>query len=328
MPPVRCVVLFLLAATLPLRAENIRVATWNIENFHEHFIGHRLTTRPVMENPPPEIAALVENERRQNNEDNWEVAQVILDDSFRPDVLVIQEGCRQSDLEFFNRRWLNGFFETVVVFPSNTERDQHLGILLRPGFKIVERRDQYHLERDSVPNAYGDKLFARGPAFVLVESPSGYRFWVGTNHMKSKRDNSVENTAWRNREAKRTHEIIHELQQAGPDDVVFLGDMNDELGIQQFEQDGGGDTIANLLGDPARGFILVTEPLARAGKISFAGYWNEDRRSFIDHIIATPSLKEQVIEVKLVDPPLAKVASDHYPVMVIIRSDAPAGRSD
>jgi len=323
MSPTRYAVLLLLAATVPAAAENIRVATWNIENFSEHFTGHRLTTRPVMENPPPEITALIENERRQNNEDNWEVAQVILDDSFRPDVLVIQEGCRQSDLEFFNRRWLNGYFETVVVFPSNTEREQHLGVLLRPGFKIVERRDQYHLERDSVPNAYGDKLFARGPAFVLVETPTGYRFWVGTNHMKSKRDNSVENTAWRNREAKRTHEIIRELQQAGPDDVVFLGDMNDELGIQQFEQEGGGDSIANLLGDAARGFILVTKPLVDAGKISFGGYWQEDRRSFIDHIVATPSLKDQLIEVKLVDAPLAKVASDHYPVMMIIKSDAP-----
>jgi endonuclease/exonuclease/phosphatase family metal-dependent hydrolase len=324
MSSIRYAVLLLLAATVPAGAENIRVATWNIENFHEHFLGHRLTTRPVMENPPPEIAALIENERRQNNEDNWEVAQVILDEAFRPDVLVVQESCRQSDLEFFNRRWLNGYFETVVVFPSNTEREQHLSILLRPGFKIVDRKDQYHLEPDTVPNAYGDKLFARGPAFVLVESPGGYRFWVGTNHMKSKRDNTVENTAWRNREAKRTHEIIRELQQAGPDDVVFLGDMNDEPGLQQFEQEGGGDTIANLLGDPARGFILVTKPLVDAGKISFGGYWQEDYRSFIDHIIATPSVKDQVVDVKVIDSPLAKVASDHYPVMMVFKSDAPA----
>lgn len=321
--PVAALAVLFLAVSVSF-GQDIRIATWNVENFHEHFTGHRLTTRPVMDNPPSEIVALLENERRQNNEDNWEVAQVILDNSFRPDVLVIQEGCRQEDLEFFNRRWLNGYFETVLVLPSNTDRDQHLGILLRPGFRIVERRDQYHLERDSVPNDYGDRLFARGPAFVLVEGPTGYRFWVGTNHMKSKRDNSVENTRWRNREARRTNEILRELQQAGPDDVIFLGDMNDELGIQPFEQEGGGDSIANLLGDPALGFILATRQLAESGKITFGGYWQEDRRSFIDHVIVTPSVKEQIIEVKVVDAPLARVASDHYPVMMTIRPDPPA----
>lgn len=317
-------VLFLAASSV--RGEDIRIATWNIENFHEHFTGHRLTTRPALDKPPPEIDALIQNERRQNNEDNWEIAQVLLDESFRPDVLVIQEGCRQADLEFFNRRWLNGYFETVLVFPSNTDRDQHLGVMLRPGFKVVERRDQYHLERDSVPNAYGDRLFARGPAFVLVEGPTGYRFWVGTNHMKSKRDNNVENTAWRNREAKRTHEILLELQQAGPEDVIFLGDMNDELGTQQFEQEGGGDSLAHLLGDPAHGFVLVTRPLADAGKITFTGYWHEDRRSFIDHVIASPSVKGQVLGVKVIDTPLARVASDHYPVMMVIKPDPSVGR--
>ena len=53
--------------------------------------------------------------------------------------------------------------------------------------KILERRDQYYLEKDPVPNARGDRLFARGPSFLKVKSPGGYEFWVGVTHQKSKR---------------------------------------------------------------------------------------------------------------------------------------------
>jgi endonuclease/exonuclease/phosphatase family metal-dependent hydrolase len=35
-------------------------------------------------------------------------------------------------------------------------------------------------------------------------------------------------------------------------------------------------------------------------------------------------VKDQVVDVKVIDSPLAKVASDHYPVMMVFKSDAPA----
>jgi endonuclease/exonuclease/phosphatase family metal-dependent hydrolase len=312
----------LLAGASLASAQQIRVATYNVENFREHFVGHALSQKPPMDNPPPQIVELLENERRQNNEDNWEVAQVILDPGFSPDILVLQEAADKADLEFFNRRWLNSLYETVVVFPTNTNRDQHLAIMLKKGFRIVEQRDRYHLEKDPVGNPVTDRLFARGPAFVLVETPSGYRFWVGNTHQKSKSGNDVPSTQWRNREARRTHEIMLELSKTtGVNDVLLLGDFNDALGIQEFEAEGGGDTIANNVGDPSHGFLLLTRPLAEQGKVSFGGYWNEDRRSFIDHAIATPSMKNQVVDVKVIDTPWAKVASDHFPVMVTITPD-------
>ena len=109
----------------------------------------------------------------------------------------------QEELEAFNKKWLKGAYETAIVFPGNSGRGQTLGMLAKPGFKIVDRKDQYHLEPDTGKNARGERLFARGPAFVLIESPSGYRFWVGVTHQKSKSDNSVDVTQWRNREATR-----------------------------------------------------------------------------------------------------------------------------
>jgi endonuclease/exonuclease/phosphatase family metal-dependent hydrolase len=268
------------------------------------------------------MSELIAEEQVQNNEDNWEVSQVILDKSFDPDVLVVEEGCNQSDLSYFNKRWLNGAYETVVQFPSNTDREQHLDMLLKPGFKILQRRDKYRDEKDPVGNERGGMLFARGPVFCLILSPGGYKFWVGVTHQKSKRDNNIANTEWRNRESKRTHEIMKELEKEGPNDVMLLGDMNDEYGVQEFEAQGGGDTVANLVGQASDGFVLVTRKPADAKEFSFGGYWNTKYRSLIDHVVVTPGMKNQILDVKVVKaPPLAPVASDHYPVMVTIKAD-------
>ena len=61
-----------------------------------------------------------------------------------------------------------------------------------------------------------------------------------------------------------------------------------------------------------------------AGTASFGGYWRTDHRTLIDHIVMTPSMKNQVLEVRAFQQGLAPVASDHYPVYVRIKADAPA----
>lgn len=304
-------------------AEEIKIATYNVERWATNFEGHRLqmATRKSSEPVSERLSEMISAERYQNDEDNWEIAQVILDESFDPDVLVVQEGPDQSDLSFFNRRWLNNAYGTVVQFPSNTDREQHLCILLKPGFKILQRRDQYREEKDTIANDRGGRLFARGPVFCLIQSPGGYKFWVGTTHQKSKYGNDVPSTQWRNRESRRTHEIMRELEKTGPNDVILLGDMNDEPGIQEFEDQGGGDTIATLVGPPAAGFTLVTKPLHDAKQFSFGGYWRTDHRTMIDHIVVSKGMKDQVGDVKVVKIPLAQVASDHYPVMVTVKSE-------
>ena len=315
-------IFLLLCTSAPAGAETITLGTYNVEHFNENFLGHRVATSQPALAKEPVVKSLLDKVKYENDEDNWEVAQVILDPRFNPDVLVVQEGCDQKDLEFFNKRWLNDAYATLITFPTNTDRAQHLNLLLKPGFKVIERRDRYHLEPDPLPNPRGARLFARGPAFALVESPSGYRFWVGTTHQKSKGGNSAAVTAWRNREAKRTHEIMKELAAStGVRDVILLGDMNDEPGIQEFELEGGGDVIANLVGPESDGFILATKPLVDQGKLSFGGYWNTRFRSLIDHIVISQDVKDQVEDVQVIDWGLAPAASDHYPVMMKIRAD-------
>jgi endonuclease/exonuclease/phosphatase family metal-dependent hydrolase len=356
--------LLLICLATPAAAEVVTVATYNIEHFQDRFLAHELGKKLTAEQKAdPTIDKMLFQLRKANDEDNWETAQVITDSAVNPDILVIQEGATQENLEYFNKRWLREAYATALTFPTNTgDRNQHLNMLLKPGFKVIKRNDQYHLEPDPAANGRGeangrgDRLFARGPAFVLVETPGGYRFWVGVTHQKSKligfgaeqeaevrranagqpkavmaekikaaKDAAGKATAeWRNREARRTHAIVKELAAGGEsDDVLLLGDMNDDLGMDEYEQLAGADAINLLVGPEADGFVLVTKPLADEKEISFGGYFRPDYRSLIDHAVATPGMKDQIADVRVYRGGLARVASDHYPVVVKVRSDPP-----
>jgi endonuclease/exonuclease/phosphatase family metal-dependent hydrolase len=360
MLPIRraVVALFLLVAiSRGAESETITLATYNVEHFQEHFYAHQLTQKLAKEKKEDaDIKEMLFQLRKMNDEDNWETALVITDRDVNPDILVIEEGCTQDNLEYFNKRWLHSAYETVIQFPSNTgDRNQHLNMLIKPGFKVLQKKDQYYLEKDPTPNSRGDKLFARGPSFVLVQSPGGYKFWVGVTHQKSKRidfdrehesamrkelsgqpkavidekikaaktESGKSAAEWRNREAKRTHEIMKALAataaQDGSADVILLGDMNDDLGMDENEKLAGADAIELLVGPKDDNFFLATRALAEKGEISFGGYFRPDYRSFIDHVVVTPAMKERVADVRVFHGGVAKVSSDHYPVVVKVK---------
>lgn len=309
------------AGPAPQAGPTIRFATYNVEHFNDHFRGFHMEQAAATQPANPETSDLISFIKRANNENQWEVAQVINDPAFSPDVLAIEEGPQQSDLDFFNRKWLNSMYATAIVFPTNSTYHQSVCLLLKPGFKILDRRDQYYKEPDPGHNARGDALFARGPAFLLVQAPIGYTFWVGVTHQKSKSGNSLEVTQWRNREAKRTHEIIKELEHSAHPDVILLGDMNDALGADEYEKDptSGGDAMATLVGPAADGFVLATQPLAAKGENSFHGYFNPKYRELIDHAVVTPEMAPRVKTVEVFrSNPFTSVASDHFPVLVTI----------
>ena len=332
---------WLLAAVLCLEmssaafAEDVKIATYNIEHWAWRFDGRqvRAMARKLQAASPElkeQIEQLADEKVRLNDKNNWAAAEVIR--MMDPDIMVFQEGCNQEDLNYFGRRWLQDAYPTLKVFPSNTgTREQHIGLIAKPGSKILKVMYQYYLEKDPVDKgsfASGDRngeagsenrLFARGPAFVLFESPGGKKFWLGVNHGKSKSGNSLDVTKWRNREAKRVQEIIKELEKTGPAEVIFGGDLNDELGMQEFEQQAGGDSIALLTGPPQDGLVLATRKLAEANAISFGGYYNSRYRSMIDHFVVTKSLANKVADVKVINTGLAPVASDHFPVLLTIK---------
>ena len=293
----------------------LRIMTFNCENWTYRYQAKKAlaTTKPGL---APNIVEALKTAREDADEQDWETARNVLD--VRPDVWVLQEGCDVPELNRFNLIFLRGYFETVHVFKNNSERGQFTAILLRPGFKALEFHEQYHDEPDPGNlNTYGaGKLFARGPGFCKIQAPNGTVFWVGTNHAKSKSGNSVAVTKWRLAEAKRTNEIINEIKKAGPAPVFFLGDMNDELGYQEFEQEAGGSAIETIAGTGDRALLVLTKKLAEDGAISYHGSRAARFRSFIDHAFATPEAAPWVKEVHVFHEDLADVASDHYPVVI------------
>src|ERR1700733_8648195 len=135
-----------LVPAVAARGEDITVGTYNIDMFHDHFLAHKIATSRPSWMSTPDGKEIMDDERHNNDVENWEVASVILDPNFSPDVLMIQEGCGQSDLDFFDHHWLHDAYETATVFPTNTERDQNLCMLAKPGFKVLETRDDYYKE--------------------------------------------------------------------------------------------------------------------------------------------------------------------------------------
>ncbi len=304
-------------------AGTVRIVTYNIENWRYSFLAHKVwpTSQPSWSE---DLVDLVQREKREDDEENWEVARTILHADVMPDILVIEEGCDVKDLNYFNTQFLKGYFETVHIFKSNDERGQNIAILVKPGFKVLEYKEDFHNIPDTHDvNPISDKLFARGPAFALIEAANGAKFWVGVNHAKSKSGNSVPVSKWRLAEAQKTNEIIAGIRKSGPREVVFLGDLNDELGIQEFEKDAGGSSIEAIAGSGENQLTIASKKLADEGKISFHGGRSSRYRSFIDHVFLTPEASRRLTNVRIFTGDLADVASDHYPVIVEMNFPAP-----
>src|SRR5205085_1963142 len=138
-------------------AQTITVATYNVERFAEHFEGYHASTQPV--GKADETKPLVDDLKLVNDKENWMVAETILDPKFNPDILVIEEGCDQNDLNYFNDHWLHKAYKVDLVLPTNTDRHQNLCILIKDGFKILDKKDKYYLEKDPVGNERGNRLF-------------------------------------------------------------------------------------------------------------------------------------------------------------------------
>ena len=98
--------------------QSVRLMTYNVENFNQNFMAFHVnkTTQPDW---PPAALELIARERKEDDEENWEVARTITD--VRPDIWVLQEGCDLADLKYFNKEFLKDYFETVHVFATNTD---------------------------------------------------------------------------------------------------------------------------------------------------------------------------------------------------------------
>jgi endonuclease/exonuclease/phosphatase family metal-dependent hydrolase len=303
--------------------ETVRLATYNIEHFMKMFDQLRLPER-----------SRNRTEQFRDEEDLYEVAATICLPRFDADIIGIQECCDQESLELFNKRWLGGRYEYVKVFPVNVP-GQWLGLLAKPGYKVLEVRAKYYLDKDPVDDpairSYkrrenlmpGNRLFSRGPAFVKFRTPGGSELWVGVTHVKSKYGNSPAVTRWRIRELERTREICGELAgEDGENMVVMLGDFNDSFGKDRIEKEVGADAVATMVS--GEGPEKMTCPSLAVSKETpkLATYHCKIKpptyRDFIDHIFLSRAAARRHRKTYVIADPVAVVASDHLPVVTVL----------
>lgn len=301
------------------QGEKVRIATWNVEHFMKMFDQLQLPER-----------SRNQTEQFRDEEDLFEVSQVLKLGELNADILCIQEGPRQDMLELFNRRWMDGEYEFVRQFEGNRP-GQWLGILARHGFECLEIREYADME-DPVkdPKVMGTKehegisrgnlLFPRGPVFVKFRTPGGTKIWVGCTHVKSKYNNSEAVTRWRIREMEGTRRIAGELAVATDTGfVAVLGDFNDDFGMDYHERKIGQDAVGVMISGKGDEMLAsITKPMALANP-QLATYHCMIKppkyRSFIDHIFVTPALYGYYTHATVITEPIAYVASDHLPVV-------------
>ncbi|MFP4054324.1 MAG: endonuclease/exonuclease/phosphatase family protein, partial [Phycisphaerae bacterium] len=308
--------------------EEIRLLTWNVEHFMRMFDQVRMPNR-----------SRDRGELFRDEEDLYEVARTLGLPDVDADVVCIQECCSQEMLEHFNKEWLDGRYETIKVFPGNVE-GQWLGMLIKPGWKVLEVRDKYHRQRDPEDDprvrgakehgglAEGNLLFSRGPVFVKLRSPRGNVIWVGTTHVKSKYGNNEAVTRWRIRELQRTREICESLLADGKSDyLAMMGDFNDDFGKDFYERKVGIDAVEVMLQGKGHAKLVSPTRTLAAENDKLSTYHCQIKppkyRSFIDHVFLSAEAGKRVSKTRVVDNPIAAVASDHYPVLTVLKLPRP-----
>ncbi len=311
----------LYAQTSEQNTETVKIASYNIEHFMKKFDQILMPER-----------SQERTELWRDEEDLYEIARTITLERLDADVIGIQECCSEEMLKLFNEKWLDNRYGYVKVFPGNVE-GQYIGIMAKPGWVALRVSDQYYLEADPMNDpevaeakrslAGKNRLFSRGPGFVLFRSPGGHNIWVGCTHVKSKYGNSKAVTRWRIRELERTREICRELA-AEPEtsNLIMLGDFNDDFGRDRYEKLAGQDAIAVMLKkDDGEALTCTTMALLQQDN-NPATYHCEIKpptyRSFIDHIFVSPALSSAVKNTVVIDDPIAAAASDHYPVVTTL----------
>ena len=308
------ILLFCVSITFAADAkkETVRVGTWNVEHFFKMFDQEKMPER-----------SRDMTEYYADEEDQYEVAATIKSPSFNPDIIVIQECCDKEMLELFCKKWLTDKFAYINVFKCNSD-SQMIGILARPGFKPLSVKEYADVKDEvySAKTGKDSKLFSRGPGFVLFQTPQGNKLWVGTTHTKSKYGNSKGVTEWRIRELEKTRQICGQLASGSDtDNLVILGDFNDDFGKDKYENAVGQDAVEVMIkGTGNEKFVCLDEAVWKSNP-DIATYHCVIKppkyRSFLDHIFATPSLAKCVKQTVVIDESIAYVASDHLPLLAV-----------
>ena len=143
-----------------------------------------------------------------------ELAQVIL--NINPDILVLQEVNRRSELIEFNQRYLNNNYSEIITFKEDDSAGMQVAILAKSNFKVIE------VKRHSISGVPA----SRGILEVTFQLPTGHQLTLYAVHFRAMKVWRGEIThQYRLKEARAVAKL---LKKRTPDELfAVIGDCND-----------------------------------------------------------------------------------------------------
>jgi endonuclease/exonuclease/phosphatase family metal-dependent hydrolase len=164
---------------------------------------------------------------------------------------------------------------SVMVIDGNDERGIDVGLLLKPGNRILAMRS--HVD---VRGADGELLFDRDCAEYWVETAAGNPLILLLNHLKSKGSGGFAASSRRRRaQATRVRDIYRERRAEGHGLVAVLGDLNDTPGSR---------ALAPLMDDTDLADISTHPAFDDGGRPGTLG--SSTASSKIDYVLLSPDL--------------------------------------
>lgn len=200
------------------------------------------------------------------------------------DVLGVVEADNRPDLELFSSTLLRAVgatpYEHVMLVEGNDARGIDVGLMTSGDYPVVAIRSHIYDVDDEGP------VFSRDCCEYHLETPNGTRLVVMVNHFKSKGYSTPGDSTGakkRERQARRTAAIYHELRGEGIAHVAVVGDLNDDPS------------------SPALAPLLATDLTDVSAHPDFD--WNHRRGTYgsgnerdkIDYILMSPSLFEHAV---------------------------------
>ncbi|MEO0586990.1 MAG: endonuclease/exonuclease/phosphatase family protein [Planctomycetota bacterium] len=281
-----------LLALTPALAEEITVATYNVENLFDRF------DNPYKNDEQTEI---------KKREDLRRLAATIR--AIDADVIGFQEIENEYVLSALNDELLKGMgYRHVVSLPSNDGRGITLGLLSRlPVLAATSHRWEHIPHR----GAESTHRWARDLQRVTLALPDGQTLDFFNVHFKSRgsRPGDERSNGWRTAEATRAREIVNRILDDRPDALIaFVGDFNSEptdpAARAFFDAQGPGTPLIDLLADV---------PAEEKSTYVFGNF----PEAVFDYIAVSAALNQHLVpgSAKVMPKNAAARGSDHLPVV-------------
>ncbi len=276
------------------KAGKLRIATYNVRNM---FDG-------VRDNPN------YPDERAKPSREYEALSESI--HKIDADVIGFQEIESKQVLTAFRDKYLSDMgYKEVVLIEGNDRRGIDVAVFSRYPISNV----QSHKEaRFDVPGQ-GVMGFGRDLLQVQIKPSANYQFTMFVGHLKSQHGGAQADVR-RLAEATKAQEIINNFQQSNPrENVVVLGDFNDQVDTREIAPLVKGTNTVDVIGkDMGKGSHVYT-------------YHPKKYRSRIDYILLNKNMMNEYISnsVKLYKPYKNEQgwqdlsyynASDHIPVTI------------